>query len=124
MEYKSISTPDDAFEGDESLEAKASLPAPRQVKVAGRLDAMTVSDRTFALITAEKQCLVKCIAKSVEQKVLSTLLGQDVLVSGQAHFTTSGEVLTIEAEQIIIAKAHDLKIWGQLPTPLLRPFNS
>jgi hypothetical protein len=120
LEYKSISTPD-AFE--ESLEPKASIPAPRQVKVAGRLDAMTVSDRTFALITAEKQCFVKGIAKSVDQKTLATLLGQDVLVSGRAHFTLTGEVLSIEAEQIIIAKAHDLKVWGQLPTPLHRPFN-
>ncbi len=123
LEYKSISTPDDAFEVEESLESKVSIPAPRQVKVAGRLDAMTVSDRTFALITAEKHCPVKGIAKSVDQKTLSTLLGQDVLVSGRAHFTTSGEVLTIEAEQIINASAHDLKVWGQLPTPLHRPFN-
>ena len=123
LEYKSISTPDDVFKLEESLEPKASIPAPRQVKVAGRLDAMTVSDRTFALITAEKQCIMKGIAKSVDQKTLSTLLGQDVLVSGQAHFTSSGEVLTIEAEQIVIAKAHDLKIWGQLPTPLHRTFN-
>ncbi len=125
LEYKSISTPDDAFEVEKSLEHKAaaSIPAPRQVKVAGRLDAMTVSDRTFALITAEKQCLIKCFAKSVDQKTLSTLLGEDVLVSGRAHFTSCGEVLTIDAEQIIVAKAHDLKVWGQLPTPLERPFN-
>jgi len=123
LEYKSINAPDDAFEREESLEPKASIPAPRQVKVAGRLDTITVSDRTFSLITAEKQCLMKGIAKSVDQKALSTLLGQDVLVSGRAHFTTSGEVLTIEAEQIIIAKADDLKVWGQLPTPLHRPFN-
>lgn len=123
LEYKSISTPDGAFEREDSLENKASIPAPRQVKVAGRLDAMTVSDRTFALITAEKQCLIKGIAKSVDQKTLSTLLGEDVLVSGRAHFTTSGEVLTIDAEQIIVAKAHDLKVWGQLPTPFDRPFN-
>jgi hypothetical protein len=123
LEYKSIITHDGAFEEEDSLKIKTTVPAPRQVKVAGRLDAMTVSDRSFSLLTAEKQCLIKGIAKSVDQKTLSTLLGQDVLVSGRAHFTLSGEILSIEAEEIIIAKAHDLKVWGQLPAPLERPFN-
>jgi len=105
---------------EKSLEPKASIPAPRQIKVSGKL--VTVGDRSFNLITAEKQCLIKGIAKSVDQKTLVTLLDKDVLVSGIAYFTTSGEVLSIEAEQISVAKAHDLKIWGQVPTPLYRPF--
>jgi hypothetical protein len=106
----------------ESLETQPNIPAPRQVKVAGRLDGMTLSDCTFKLLTAEQQCPIKCLAKSVDKKTLSTLLGKDILVSGTAHFSASGEVFTIEAEQIIIAKAHDIKLWGQVPTPLHRPF--
>lgn len=112
LEYKSI---------PKSSEPKANIPAPRQVKVAGKLNAITVSDCTFVII-AEQHSLIKGIAKSIDQKTLSSLLNKDVLVSGIAHFTSTGEVLTLEAEQITIAKTHDLKIWGKVPTPLFRSF--
>jgi predicted nucleic acid-binding protein len=64
----------------ESLEPKASIPALRQIKVAGRLDAMTMSDRTFILFTAEKQCFIKGIAKLIEQKTLSMLLDTNIIL--------------------------------------------
>ena len=152
LEYKSLNTEDDAlwdvvlthqssktqppneaperyqsgaeFAEDEqkrpSIRSENQLSAPRQVKVAGRLDAMTVSDCTFKLLT--QQCPIKCLAKLVDQKTLSTLLGKDILVSGTAHFSANGEVFTIETAQIKIATGNDLEIWGQVPTPLYRPF--
>ncbi len=108
LEYKSIPT---------NLEPKANLPEPRQVKVAGKLNTITDSDCSFRLI-AEQDSIIKGIAKSIDQNTLSNLLNKDVLVSGIAHFTSTGDLLTLEAEQIIIAKAQDMKIWGKVPTPL------
>jgi len=119
LKYKSISSAHEDILKD-SLELTKHT--SRQVKIAGRLDTMTISDRTFKLISAAKKCVIQGFTKMVTQKTLPTLLGKDVLISGKACFTARGEILTIEAEQIIIAKERDLKIWGQVPTPLYRPF--
>jgi len=107
----------------EQIFNQSKLASHRQVKVAGRLEAIRLSDYTFALITAETQCTINGFAKAIEPQTLSTLLGKNVVVSGTAHFTQQGAVLILEATKIEIAKGNDLEIWGQVPTPLHRPFD-
>lgn len=122
LEYQSISSAhEDILKNQENLQLTRHT--SRQVKIAGQLDSMTISNRTFELITAEKLYIIKGFTKSIAQQTLPTLLGKEVLISGKAYFTTRGEILTLEAEQISIATKRDLEIWGKMPTPLYRPFN-
>jgi hypothetical protein len=114
LEYQSINKKEDNLE--------LTRHSSRQVKIAGQLDSITMSNRTFKLITAEKQSVVKGFTQSIAQPILPTWLGKEVLISGQAYFTAGGKILTLEAEQITIATERDLEIWGQVPTPLYRPF--
>ena len=121
LEYQSNSSAhEDILKNEKNLELTKY--SSRQVKIAGRLDSITISNRTFQLITIEKQNIIKGFTQSIAQQTLPTLLGKEVLISGKAYFTTSGKILTLEAEQITIATEHDLKIWGQVPTPLYRSF--
>ncbi len=95
----------------------------REVRVAGRLEAVKLNDHTFIMAVAESLCPINGFAKAVDPEILSRLLGQNVVVSGTAHFTNEGALLILEAAQIEIAKERDLMIWGEVPRPFRRPFN-
>ncbi|MDM8558331.1 DUF433 domain-containing protein [Candidatus Parabeggiatoa sp. HSG14] len=107
----------------EQIFNELNLAPHREVRVAGRLEAVRLSDYTFTLITAEIQYPINGFAKAIDLQTLSTLLGKNVVVSGTIHFTVEGTPLILEAAQITIAKGHDLEIWGRIPTPLHPPFN-
>jgi uncharacterized protein (DUF433 family) len=107
----------------EQIFNQSKLAPHRQVRVAGRLEAIRLSDYTFTLIAAETQYAINGFAKAIEPQTLSTLLGKNVVVSGTAHFTQEGALLILEAAQIAIATGNDLEIWGRIPTPLHRPFD-
>ncbi|RKZ36719.1 MAG: hypothetical protein DRQ49_17460 [Gammaproteobacteria bacterium] len=101
----------------------SKLASHREVRVAGRLEAIKLNDYTFSMAVAESLYPINGFAKAVEPQTLSTLLGKNVVVSGTAHFTKEGALLVLEAAQIEIAKERDLMIWGQVPKPFLRPFD-
>jgi uncharacterized protein (DUF433 family) len=101
----------------------SKLASHREVRVAGRLDAIKLNDHTFTMAIAESLYPINGFAKAIEPQILSTLLGKNVVVSGTAHFTKEGALLILEAAQIDIAKERDLRIWGQVPRPFRRPFD-
>jgi uncharacterized protein (DUF433 family) len=101
----------------------SKLASHREVRVAGRLEAIKLNDHTFTMAIFESLCPINGFAKAVEPQILSTLLGQNVVVSGTAHFTKEGALLILEAAQIGIAKERDLMIWGEVPKPFRRPFD-
>ncbi|HIE00823.1 MAG TPA: DUF433 domain-containing protein [Thiotrichaceae bacterium] len=101
----------------------SKLAPHREVRVAGRLEAIKLNDHTFTLAVAESLYPLNGFAKAIEAQILSRLLGQNVVVSGTAHFTNEGALLILEAAQIEIAKEQDLIIWGEVPKPFRRPFD-
>ena len=101
----------------------SKLASHREVRVAGRLEAIKLNDYTFSMAVAESLYPINGFAKAVDPQTLSTLLGKNVVVFGTAHFTKEGVLLVLEAAQIEIAKERDLMIWGQVPKPFLRPFD-
>jgi uncharacterized protein (DUF433 family) len=101
----------------------SKLAPHREVRVAGKLEAIKLNDHTFTMEVAESQVLLNGFAKAVDSQKLATLLGKNVIVSGTAHFTNEGTLLILEAAQIDIAKERDLMIWGEVPRPFRRPFD-
>ena len=84
-----------------------TIPPPRRVKMAGRLDEVRSNDRTFKLITTPNNVIVKGITQPMTQKEVQALLGKEVLISGIAFYTTSGKTLRIETDQISLANARE-----------------
>lgn len=101
----------------------SKLAPHREVRVAGKLEAIKLNEHTFTMEVTESQYPINGFAKAVKSQKLSTLLGKNVIVSGTAHFTKEGALLILEAAQIEIAKERDLMIWGQIPRPFRRPFD-
>ncbi|MDM8560292.1 hypothetical protein [Candidatus Parabeggiatoa sp. HSG14] len=99
-------------------ELEASMPVPCQTKLAGRIDSIRTQDRTFRLLPLKHNMGIKGIAKQITPKEAQALLGKDVLVSGTAYFTTSGKILRLEADQIVIAQDTDMESWSELPVPI------
>ncbi len=97
-------------------ELEANLPPPAKVKVAGKLESIRMSDRTFRLITAKNQQLIKGIVKPLIQKAAQGLSSKDVLVSGIAYFTSNGKILRIEADHVLMAGEDELASYGKLPS--------
>ncbi len=100
-----------------------SIPFSCHVKIAGKLELIRLQDRFFKLITTKDVPALKGILKPITPKEAKTLLNQNVLVSGQAYFTKSGDILRVEAEQITIAEEKDITLWGNLPIPIPRQSN-
>lgn len=93
-------------------------PAPQSARIAGCLDSLCLSDRTFSLILASGET-VQGLAVGVEPRDLAPHLGENVTVAGRAVFRPSGSVLRIEAEEVELATG-DIRIWSRMPTPVFR----
>lgn len=93
-----------------------TTPPTQSVRLAGRLDAIRQSDRSFTLLLATGDAL-RGIAVGVEPRDLAPYFGENVMVDGLAVFRPSGSVLRIEAEEIEVATG-DLTLWSRLPSPL------
>ena len=94
-------------------------PAPQSARIAGCLDSLCLSDRTFSLLLASGQT-VQGLAVGVEPRDLATHFGKNVTVSGRAVFRPSGSVLRIEAEEVEPATGGDIGVWSRLPSPVFR----
>jgi hypothetical protein len=97
------------------------IPHPQQAKIAGKLDLIRHSDRTFILQLPETKEQVKGITDSHHLEDLQDLWGKSVLVSGTVHFTSTGSILRIEADQIKTASERDIMMWSVPPEPLKKP---
>jgi len=101
-------------------ELERKIPGPQYVMVAGKLDTIRHSDRTFVLDLGEGREPIKGLADHCED--LQNFWGEHVVVAGTAHFTASGAIQRIEAEAPIrAASERDLSLFAVVPTPIARP---
>ncbi|MBU0703692.1 MAG: hypothetical protein KKC18_07480 [Chloroflexi bacterium] len=109
------------------LEVKAvenlstQIPPSQQVRVAGKLDSIRHSDTTFGLLVPGSSETVRGIATQKLLESMQRLWTQDVLVTGTAHFASSGKLLRVEAQSLREARDQDLGVFGEKPIPLGRP---
>lgn len=97
------------------------IPHPQQAKMAGKLDLIRHSDRTFILQVPETREQIKGITDSHNLEDLQGLWGKLVLVSGKVYFTARGSILRIEADQIRAASEREIMMWSIPPAPLKKP---
>jgi hypothetical protein len=100
-----------------------TIPEPRRVRLAGRLDTIRYSDRAFTLVTAEGKTVRGVLAEGGPE-VLKPLFGQNAVVSGMAHFLPSGRLSRVEAERIVIGTDEDVAAWSTVPPPFDLPIDS
>ena len=96
---------------------ESRIPRPQRVNVAGMLDTIRHSDRTFVLALAGDH-QIRGIAEQCED--LQTFWGKHVLVSGTAHFTVNGSVQRIDADSLRLASERDLSLFSTEPLPITR----
>lgn len=97
---------------------EAAIPPPQYVRVAGKLDQIRASDRTFTVRSLTHNQTLKGIAQADQKQQLQDLWGQTVLVGGTAHFTPAGGLLRIEADHIRRATGEEESRWGAPPRSL------
>ena len=96
---------------------KERTPPSQQVRISGKLETIRHSDRRFVVL--QKAGSIPGIAEEkISPKVLASLFGQPVTISGTAHFRPSGSLLRVDADSVQLA-AGDVSLWAQPPTPLL-----
>ena len=95
---------------------------PQAVRVAGTLNEVIHSERSFTLIL-EPGVQLRGSAEHIDSERLDTLIGKTVIVSGMARFTPSGTVLRIDAEDVDAASPREASLWAQAPRPLFRPLD-
>ena len=96
-------------------ELKRSTPRPTEVRIAGRLDALTVSRRTFKLKLHEVGATVRGSFPRELLDEFKELIGQRVVVSGQGTFKPSGKLRKIETRSVRPAAERD-QVWEKVPT--------
>lgn len=105
---------------DQFASLESQIPPPQYVRVAGRLDSIRYSDRTFTILSTVQNQRVKGIAEPRHRSLLKELWPGPVVVAGTAHFTPAGGLLRIEADQIRTATSEEESLWGKMPRPLSR----
>lgn len=92
---------------------RASTPAPQRARVAGTLDMVRASTRTFAIRVNQGEEL-RGVLLSGNIRELAPLLEKPVLVLGRVQYRPSGRALRIDAEQVRLATG-DVSIWCRIP---------
>jgi hypothetical protein len=90
-------------------------PAPVRARVAGRLDVISPSSRTFSLILKDGR-RVSGIWLGPTVQPLRDCLDREVVVNGVVAFRPSGSVLRIDAEAVDPASPSD-QFFSKLPDP-------
>ena len=98
---------------------KVETPQARQVRLAGKLDAIRHHDRMFTLLV-EGGHAVRGVAEQADENELANLWGKNVLVSGLAVFKPAGSLLRVEAATFQQVEGDIPELWAKLPTPLER----
>jgi hypothetical protein len=97
------------------------IPKPQQVRLAGKLDQIRHSDRTFILVLRAGHERVRGSVPAHLAGQLQELWSREVLVSGTAHFTANGGVQLVEADSLSSASERDQELWSVRPEPLEAP---
>ena len=94
------------------------IPPPQRVRLAGKLDVLRHSNRTFGLVLDSGEAIAGVLTGSLPFDSIKPLLGHEITASGQVSFRPSGRVLRVEADQLVPAEG-DQSVWGKAPKPLL-----
>jgi hypothetical protein len=95
---------------------RRETPPEQRVRLAGQLDTIRHSDRTFTL-KLESGVTLRGVAKGVPAETLAGLFGKKATVSGTAVFRPSGKVLRLEADHMEPA-GNEFLLWSVEPRPL------
>lgn len=97
----------------------SAIPRDQRIRLAGQLDVLRHTDRTFTLILESgAQVRGVIVGDSSDLAALGGLWGQEAVVTGVAKFRPSGAIRRIEAERIERADARDLSLWDAEPRPV------
>ncbi len=96
----------------------------QDVRIAGKLDVLRHSDKTFTLVLESGARVPGVVASDgVDLASLAALWGGPAVVSGVGEFSPSGLLLRVDTERIERADERDLAQWGTLPRPMFGPLN-
>ena len=96
----------------------AHVPAPRAVRVVGKLDMIRKSTQAFALqLDAGEEVRGVLIEQDIGN--LTPLFGRRVAVHGRAVYRPSGRLLRLDAEAILPGD-NESALWSKVPPPLER----
>lgn len=90
-------------------------PAPKRVRVAGKLDMIRDSDRVFNLILETSERL-RAVWTGGDTSTLADYFKQSVVVGGLAVFRASGTLLRLDAEAMSLAGEKD-SFFSTMPQP-------
>lgn len=90
-------------------------PEPSRVRIAGKLDMIRASTRTFAIVLPEGE-EVRCVLEHGEVNVLTEFLEKDILVIGTAIFRPSRSLLRVDVLEIRPASINDNHFY-RIPRP-------
>jgi hypothetical protein len=90
-------------------------PPSQPARIVGILDMIRASTRTFALKLPDGQ-EVRCVLADGDISTIAPLFRTQILVLGRAVFRPSGQLLRIDAEEIMSA-GDDQMFFARIPTP-------
>lgn len=90
-----------------------ATPRPQAARVAGRLDTVSASRSDVVLVLSDGT-RVRARMEEHDLEALRALLGEEVVVSGVAHYRPSGRLMMLDAEALDRARAEDA-VFRQAP---------
>lgn len=93
------------------------IPPSQQVRLAGKLDFIRESDRTFGLLCGSSADATRGIVSDEHLDDLQRLWRSHVLVTGTAHFSAGGRLLRVEASSLRGATTGEVETWSSAPMP-------
>ncbi|HEY7838785.1 MAG TPA: hypothetical protein VIC54_09315 [Terriglobales bacterium] len=99
-----------------AAELSANTPPPRQVRVAGKLDMIRHSTRSFELLLDDGTLIRGVLEDSEYLATLQRLLGQRIVATGKAIYRPSGSPLRIDAQEIADG-AGEPSLFSKVPPP-------
>jgi len=99
-------------------ELSDQTPAPRQVRIVGKLDMVRHSTRSFGLILAGG-AEVRGVLVEGDHSILQEHFGKEITVLGRAVYRPSGSLLRIDAQELL-ESTEGRSIFSQIPEPLQR----
>lgn len=97
---------------------RSSVPSPRQVRVTGKIEQITHSDRRFTLLLEDGSAVVGVANDDVPPERMAESFGKPVVVSGLAIFRPSGALLRVEVQRFDEPRKGS-ELWATMPRPLL-----
>ncbi len=105
---------------ESASELCAATPAPRRVRVAGRLDLMAAKQAVLKLDIKEGVFVTAIWEGAQPVEALKEFFNRDVVIEGTGVFRPSGSLLRIDADAITFAGVHD-EFFRQLPAAQAAP---